>query len=192
LGIVFAPSRRKVSLEDALAIRRSVAEHVELVGVFVAEPYELVREAILTAGIQAVQFHRSITDIWAASERDHWGELLQSRRVRIVRGIAARSAETLRSELAALPLGIDQILLDAYVAGAEGGTGQTFEWPLVESARESGLPIIVAGGLTPENVADAVRITRPWGVDVSSGVESIPGRKDAGAVRRFIINARSA
>lgn len=83
------------------------------------------------------------------------------------------------------------ILVDAHVAGMHGGTGRTAPWDLL-SDFDPGVPLILAGGLTPENVAEAVRKVRPWGVDVASGVESAPGIKDAEKVKRFIENAREA
>ncbi|NBP25463.1 MAG: phosphoribosylanthranilate isomerase [Proteobacteria bacterium] len=79
-----------------------------------------------------------------------------------------------------------------YVPGASGGTGARFDWTLAVQARDLGHPLILAGGLKPENIADAVRQVRPFAVDVSSGVESAPGRKDPEKVRRLISAARSA
>lgn len=84
------------------------------------------------------------------------------------------------------------ILLDAYSPHALGGTGHTFNWDLAKQAKSLGLPIILAGGLTPENVGEAVAQVRPYGVDVSSGVEAEPGRKDHDRVRRFIRAVREA
>jgi phosphoribosylanthranilate isomerase len=86
----------------------------------------------------------------------------------------------------------DAWLLDTFVPGREGGTGQTFNWELAVEAQKLGKPIFLAGGLTPENVADAVARVRPFAVDVSSGVEAAPGRKDPAKVRAFIRAARSA
>lgn len=83
------------------------------------------------------------------------------------------------------------LLLDGHVPGQHGGTGQKAPWHLLASFRP-GVPIILAGGLTPDNVAEAIRIVRPYGVDVASGVESIPGRKDAEKMRRFLANSRDA
>jgi phosphoribosylanthranilate isomerase len=83
------------------------------------------------------------------------------------------------------------LLLDGHAAGQHGGTGQTAPWPLLASFRP-GVPIFLAGGLTADNVAEAIRIVRPYGVDVASGVESAPGRKDAEKMRRFLANAREA
>jgi len=86
---------------------------------------------------------------------------------------------------------VDVWLLDAYVPGKHGGTGETFKWDLAVVAKELGRPIILAGGLTPENIAEAVRQVQPWGVDVSSGVELFPGRKDAAKVQEFIRAAKA-
>src|SRR5262249_34324083 len=83
------------------------------------------------------------------------------------------------------------VLVDAAVPGQHGGTGQTLPWSLLADFRP-GVPLILAGGLTPDNVAEAIRIVRPYGVDVASGVEAAPGRKDAEKMRRFIANAREA
>lgn len=192
LGLVFAPSPRRVTLDDARAIRRAVPMRTELVGVFVDEPFALVHDAILTAGLGGVQFHRNPSDMWSPDEMLRWKDILVAGRIRVVRAFRAKDADSLRLDLATLPAGIDQILLDAFVPGAEGGTGRTFDWALVAAAKEFGKPVIVAGGLTLDNVGEAVRLTQPWGLDVSSGVETSPGRKDADAMRRFLANARAA
>jgi phosphoribosylanthranilate isomerase len=83
-------------------------------------------------------------------------------------------------------------LLDAYSKAGLGGTGETFNWELAIEAKKYGKPVFLAGGLTPNNVADAVRRVRPFAVDVSSGVESAPGKKDAAKVRAFIAAVRAA
>jgi phosphoribosylanthranilate isomerase len=85
----------------------------------------------------------------------------------------------------------DAYLLDSYVAGQQGGTGARFNWQLAVEAKKFGKPIFLAGGLTAENVADAVHEVRPYAVDVSSGVEAAPGKKDPQKVREFIRNAKA-
>lgn len=190
LGLVFAPSPRCVTLEQAKAIRLAVPQAVELVGVFVNEPFMAVHDAVLTARLGGAQFHRDLMTRWTDAECDRWRDIVLAQRVRIIRAFPARDAETLRRALDDLSQSVDQILLDAFVPGVEGGTGKTFDWTLVEIAKGFRKPVIVAGGLTPDNVSEAVRLTQPWGIDVSSGVESSPGRKDADAMRRFVANAR--
>jgi phosphoribosylanthranilate isomerase len=191
VGLIFAPSARHVTPEQGQVIRRTVPPGVDLVGVFVEEPFERVREAVLTAALTAVQFHRDPRRIWSEAEVARWEQMRVEGRLRTVRALKARDAATLRAELVTV-WGADQVLLDAFVPGAEGGTGETFDWSLVDVVRGAGCDVIVAGGLTPDNVADAVRATRPWGVDVASGVEASPGIKDHEAVRRFIAGARAA
>src|SRR5206468_7694329 len=85
----------------------------------------------------------------------------------------------------------DAWLLDSFVEGKPGGTGAMFNWDLAVEAKKLGRPIILAGGLTPENVADAVRKVQPFAVDVSSGVESAPGKKDRAKMQRFIAAAKA-
>jgi phosphoribosylanthranilate isomerase len=193
LGLVFAPSPRRVTLEEAKAIRLVVPARVELTGVFVREPLALVHDAILTLGLGGAQFHGNPLEYWAEAERIRWTELLQARKaLRVVHAIRAKDAAALEAALDARMERANQILLDAFVPGLEGGTGKVFDWRLADVVKRRGLSVIVAGGLTPENVADAVAKTRPWGVDVSSGVEGAPGKKDHDAVRRFIRAARAA
>jgi phosphoribosylanthranilate isomerase len=193
LGLIFAPSPRRVTLDDARAIRLVVPARVEMTGVFVREPLALVHDAILTVGLGGVQFHGNPLEHWADAERVRWEELIQTRKaLRVVHAVRAKDATALEAALDTRMERADQILLDAFVPGLEGGTGRTFDWSLIEIVKRRGVPVIVAGGLTPGNVAEAVGTTQPWGVDVSSGVESAPGKKDHGAVRRFIRAARAA
>ena len=101
------------------------------------------------------------------------------------------AAQKLLDAITADPLAI---LLDTSIKGSKdgGGTGVTFDWGIAEKVQNAGLPVIIAGGLKPENIGEAVTSTRPWGVDVSSGVEATPGKKDHDKVRAFVSGARSA
>ncbi len=192
VGVIFARSPRQVALTDALAIRDAVPDRVEMAGVFVDPTPEALWDAVVALRLGVVQLHRDLHTLWGEETWDAILDGLQERGTLVAQAIRARDAATLHTEIAGRLNDASRILLDAYVPGREGGTGQTFDWSLVEIAKTYGRPVIVAGGLTPENVAEAVRRTRPWGVDVSSGVEAEPGRKDHDAVRRFISAARSA
>ena len=108
-----------------------------------------------------------------------------------MKAFRVRGEETLM-RLPAYADAVDAVLLDAYVAGAHGGTGAQFDWNLAVRARDLGKPLVLAGGLTPTNVAEAVRTVRPFGVDVSSGVESAPGQKDPEKLAAFVRAAKSA
>lgn len=179
LGFVFyEQSPRHVPVAVAAAITRQVPAFVAKVGVFVDAPEELVRRALSECGLSVLQFHGNETPEFC-----------------IQFGVMSMKAFRVRdaASLDMLPAyHTDAWLLDAYTAGQLGGTGATFNWELAIAARKLGRPVFLAGGLTPENVADAVRRVQPFGVDVSSGVESAPGRKDLQKVRAFITAAKQA
>jgi phosphoribosylanthranilate isomerase len=179
LGFVFCESSpRYVPIETAAAMARELPPHAVKVGVFVNPPEPLVTRAILECGLNLLQFHG-----------DEPPEFCTQFGLMSVKAFRVRDAESLRL-LSRYPT--DAWLLDTFVPGREGGTGQTFNWELAVEAQKLGKPIFLAGGLTPENVADAVARVRPFAVDVSSGVEAAPGRKDPAKVRAFIRAAKSA
>jgi phosphoribosylanthranilate isomerase len=179
LGFVFYErSPRFVSTKQASEIIRALPPHAVKVGVFVDAPKEAVLRAAGECGLNILQFHGEETPDYCLQ----FG-LMAMKAFRI------RDAGSLRM----LPeYRTDAWLLDAFVADQPGGTGVRFNWDLAIEATKLGRPVFLAGGLTPENVADAVRRVRPFGVDVSSGVESVPGKKDHKKVRAFIAAARSA
>jgi len=177
LGFNFhAASPRFVRPEVARAIVAALPHGVCTVGVFVDEAREEVARISAAVGLTALQFHGTETP---AACRGWSVKVIKAVRVRDL-----RAAETARL------YDVDFILADAYVEGRLGGTGMRIapEW-LVGFDRGR---LILAGGLTPENVSDAVRTVRPFAVDVASGVEIAPGRKDRDRMRRFIANAQSA
>ena len=177
LGFVFhGPSPRHVTLEQAAAIARIVPPFVVRVGLFVNAPEELVSEAMSACGLQLLQFHSDETPAYC---RQFPAMSMKAFRV--------KDAETIRT-LSDYPT--DAWLLDAFVPGQHGGTGHSFNWDLAIEAVKLGKPVFLAGGLTPENVAAAVRRVQPYGVDVSSGVESAPGKKDHAKLRAFIQAAK--
>jgi phosphoribosylanthranilate isomerase len=173
LGFNFAAaSPRRVGLRAAEDLARAAPASALRVGVFVAEPPSAIREAIDAARLDCVQIHRALT---AAD--------LDAARLPVV-AVATVSASGPNAPAAELLARCAALLFDSGVGGVPGGTGTAFDWRLV-AGRAFGVPVIVAGGLTPENVGRAVRAVRPAGVDVASGVEESPGVKDAGKLRRF-------
>ncbi len=187
LGLNFYPqSPRCVSIEVAARIVRELPPFVDPVALFVNEPLERAFEAARRLGpVRTVQWHGDEPEACAEPAF----RFIPAFAVRDADGLArvSRYLEMCRS-LARLPAAV---LLDGHAAGRYGGTGQAAPWRLLADFRP-GVPLILAGGLTPENVAEAVRAVRPYGVDVASGVESEPGRKDPDKVRRFIEAAREA
>jgi phosphoribosylanthranilate isomerase len=190
VGLVFAPSPRQVDLVRAAAVRASLPGAFDVAGVFVGEPFPEVRRACEAARLSTIQMHRRPEDIWPAADVTAFHAWLTEEGLRYVLAVRARDAATLDAELDRGLGRADQLLLDAYAAGSEGGTGRVYDWSLTGLATRRGVPVIVAGGLTPRNVAEAIRQTRPWGVDVSTGVERAPGRKDSDAVRAFVLAVR--
>ena len=178
IGLVFAPSPRRVTPEQAAAILAALPPFVTPVALFVDEPPERIRRIVQPLGIRTVQLHGDESPAVALELRD----LCVIKAFRI-------GAEADLAPLAGYPAAA--CLLDSQVAGRRGGTGVAFDWRLAaQAARHS--RIILAGGLRPENVAEAIRLVRPYGVDTSSGVESEPGRKDSAKVRAFVEAARAA
>lgn len=179
IGLVFyEKSPRHVTLDAAARIAGAVPPYVLRVGLFVNAASQLVAEAIVRCGLQMLQFHG-----------DESPEFCRQFGMMTMKAFRVRGPETLEV-LGQYPT--DAWLLDAHAAGKFGGTGETFDWGLAAQAAQLGRPMFLAGGLTPENVGEAIRTVRPYGVDVSTGVESAPGRKDPEKVRAFIAAARKA
>jgi len=177
LGFVFyEKSPRCVTVEQAAAIARTVSPFVVRVGLFVDAPPQLVMEAMSACGLQLLQFHG-----------DETPEYCRQFGAMSMKAFRVKDAETIRT-LPEYPT--DALLLDAFVPGQHGGTGYSFNWDLAVDAVNLGKPVFLAGGLTPGNVAEAVCKVRPYGVDVSSGVESAPGKKDHAKVKAFIEAAK--
>ena len=179
IGLMFfEQSPRCVSFERAAEISNSISPFVLRVGVFVNPAAELVYNAISAAGLNVLQFHG-----------EEPSDFCRQFGAMTMKAFRVKDAESL------VPLdgfGTDAFLLDSYVAGKHGGTGEKFNWDLAVNAKRFGKPIFLAGGLTPHNVADAVRHVQPFGIDVSSGVEQAPGKKDHQKIRDFISAIRNA
>jgi phosphoribosylanthranilate isomerase len=175
--MLYEGSPRHISLAQAAEISRALPPFVLKVGVFVNPEEALVSRAIAECQLSLLQFHG-----------DEPSEFCTQFGLMSMKALRVKAAES----LAALEnYATDAFLLDAYSKSGLGGTGEKFNWDLAIEAQKYGKPIFLAGGLTPENVADAVRQVRPFAVDVSSGVESAPGMKDAAKVRAFIAAVRA-
>jgi phosphoribosylanthranilate isomerase len=174
----FTGSPRHVPLELAARIAQSVPPFVARVGVFVNPTEPEVTAAIAACGLNILQFHGEETP-----------EFCTQFGVMSMKAFRIRDTDSLE----ALPnYPTDAWLLDAYSPAARGGTGVIFNWELAREAKKFGRPFFLAGGLTPENVEEAIRRVEPYAVDVSSGVESAPGKKDAARVKAFVAAAKRA
>jgi phosphoribosylanthranilate isomerase len=172
----YEKSPRYISFATAAEISRALSPFVLKVGVFVNPDEAQVMEAIAACGLNLLQFHG-----------DEDSDFCTQFGLMSVKALRVRDVESLQT---LENFNTDAFLLDAYSKSGLGGTGEKFNWDLAVAAQKFGKTIFLAGGLTPENVADAVRRVRPFAVDVSSGVESAPGKKDAAKVRAFIAAVR--
>jgi phosphoribosylanthranilate isomerase len=179
IGLMFYDqSPRHITLATAVEISRALPPFVQRVGVFVNPTEALVTRAIAECGLSLLQFHGD-----EASDFCTQFGLMSLKAIRVRDAASLKQLDNFHT---------DAFLLDAYSKAGLGGTGEKFNWDLAIAAQKFGKPIFLAGGLTPENVADAVKQVRPFAVDVSSGVESAPGKKDAAKVRAFIAAVRAA
>jgi phosphoribosylanthranilate isomerase len=198
VGFVFAPSKRQVTPAQVAAITRELPRTVERVGVFGAGSVEEIALAAEDAALNTVQMHGGVDLDFADRLARRLGpqfQIIETMHWSVEQdGASATQVFTQMAAVAANPAKY-RVLVDAKVGNSpSGGTGRSFHWSKARSVLSSQpeLRVIVAGGLDPENVAEAIRIVRPWGVDVASGVEREPGRKDFEKLRKFIQNARGA
>ena len=188
LGFIFAESPRKVQTGRAAEIIRQIPKHIEKVGVFTSEEPDLIKNAAVSAGLTAVQLHSHEAASHITALSNH---------AKIIQAVAADSlrdsggiwfnADGLK--------GLYGVLFDSGKGNVKGGTGKAWNWERSAERIKLFNPLtrtIVAGGLTPENVGEAIRILRPWGVDVVTGVERQPGKKDPKKVKAFIEAVRRA
>jgi len=187
IGVNFYPkSPRYVTAVVVNEILNALSPFVEAVGVFAAEsPQRMVQQALAHPRLRSIQCHGS----WPPPADVHPYGLILAAAIEDAESVTAVSSYLERCRLSGqLPIAL---LADARVTGLYGGTGQTAPWGLLAKVSIA-VPLILAGGLTPENVAEAIRIVRPYAVDVASGIETAPGKKDPHRLRRFIENARKA
>ena len=178
IGLLFAESHRRVSVERAGEIARELLGNVVKVGVFVNESPEEVLRVAREVGLDYAQLHgdegpEAVAEVRAGG-------------LRVIKALRVRNAGAL-SEIERYEA--DLFLLDAYTERARGGTGERFDWGLAKLLKGHG-NIVVSGGLGPDNVREAIEFFEPYGVDASSSLEDAPGRKNHERVRRFVFAAR--
>ncbi len=191
IGFVFAAgSPRHVTAEQVREITPHLPVSLEKIGVFVEADCDSIAETVESCGLTGVQLHAADESRFATTLR---ARLQTGRRILQVIHFADDAAE--RMKRVQEESAVDGVLVDSRTATAVGGTGLRFDWIAAKAAlfrHKTGLRLIAAGGLSPENVAEAVATLQPWGVDVVTGVEDSPGRKDAAKVRAFVAAARMA
>jgi phosphoribosylanthranilate isomerase len=180
LGLNFYPrSPRYVTAEKAAELARTRPALGAVVGVFVNESPDVIRNRVRECGLTSVQLHG-----------DEPPEACAGFGVPVIKALRVRGPEDVERARTYVGVGdVAALLLDGAAPGYGGG-GVGFDWSLVARLADAGVPVLVAGGLNPSNVQEAVRATRPYGVDVASGVEVSPGIKDADAVRAFVRAAK--
>jgi phosphoribosylanthranilate isomerase len=179
IGLIFtARSRRQVGVDRARAIARALPPMVTTVALFMDEDAAFVDEVIATVQPDLLQFHGAESDPWCAQFGRPY-----------LKAVAMGEGREALPRLRAFP-GAAGLVLDGHGLGEAGGSGKAFDWSLMP--RDLAQPVILAGGLQPGNVGEAIRIARPWGVDVSSGIESAPGIKDPARLAAFLAAVRAA
>ncbi len=192
VGFVFAPSPRRVTSDLVADIAFHLPAGLEKFAVFVDASFDEIAPVIVSCGLTGVQLHFDAPAGLPAQLRARFGPSLRIlRAVHFDTETAGNSPSPIHHDA-----NVDAILVDSKTASAIGGTGVAYDWGLAsdtlfQNTKERESLLIAAGGLTPANVAEAIATLHPWGVDVVSGVEATPGRKDPAKVRAFIANARA-
>jgi phosphoribosylanthranilate isomerase len=196
----YEKSPRHVSVSQAREIVWSLGSRMRIrAGVFVNRSADSIQEIVTQVGLSAIQLHGDESPELVAQIAGTKcpPDFCQPARIIRARRMGTQGVAEITSDLdacCAAGIRLDAVLLDAATPGRYGGTGTTVSWSGLADHRRwlQNVPLILAGGLTPENVAEAIRIVRPHGVDVASGVESSPGKKDHAKVRDFVVAAREA
>ena len=188
IGLIFWPrSPRRCNVDRAAEVAATVKRRAEVVGVFVNATLDHVAQTADRVGLTMLQLHGDEGPVYCAEAARRTG-------CKVIKAVRVRSRADVQ---AVAPFHTDYHLFDSYTAGVPGGTGETFAWEL---ARKDGVParsaahavpVILSGGLNPDNVADAIAAVRPYAVDVASGVESRPGHKDPDKLLAFAAAVRS-
>lgn len=177
IGFVFAKSPRKITPEKAKSIISKLPHSIKKIGVFVNEgPAEVDRIAAY-CGLDAVQLHGDETPAYCKKIKSRKIKAIRVRDIRDIRKIGKYK--------------VDAVLLDTYSKGKFGGTGKKFDWDLAKRAKKYNIPLILSGGLTPDNLEKAILQVKPHAVDISGGVELKPGKKDAKMIKKAVAIAKS-
>lgn len=197
VGFVFAASKRQVDAEQVAAITRHLPAGLETVGVFDSHNPQQIADMARMAGLTTVQLHGGLDNemLRQLSRAEAGGpRIIQTLHWALDDEDAAAKVAFQLDRVAALGA-TDRVLIDSKMGASGGGTGRSFDWAAARTVFASapgGLRLILAGGLSPDNVTEATEQLAPWGVDLCSGVEALPGRKDPGKLARFLANARTS
>jgi len=198
VGFVFAPSKRRVTAEQVARITPHLPAAVERIGVFDSLDAEEIAATVRAASLDGIQLHGAVDHALVRRLRNLLGGevgIIQTMHWQVDADGASAEAVGRQLDEIAREGTVGRVLIDSKVGSATGGTGVSFDWEKARAtlaAHAGGLRFIVAGGLRPENVAEAIARLEPWGVDVASGVEGVPGRKAPERLAAFIRNARQA
>ncbi len=177
--ILYSKSPRYCSPKTVAKIIATIPNSIITVGVFVNDSVNVINSVVEQTGLTCVQLHGSESI-----------KVCQQITVPVIKAFRVATAANL-NEICNYVGFVDTILLDTYVAGQSGGTGQTFNWNLAVMSKQWNIPLFLSGGLTPENVIDAIQFVQPYGVDVASGTEQSPGKKSQDKLSKFIQSIKS-
>lgn len=165
LGFIFARSPRRIMPQDARDIIREMPPFIKSVGVFVNEDSPVIHETVNYCGLDIIQFHG-----------DESFEICEEFMPRSIKALRVKN-DSIVAKLSEYKGKVKAFLLDTYSEKMAGGTGKTFDWDIAIKIKEAGIPVILAGGLGPSNIEEAISLVKPYAVDVNSGIEESPGKK---------------
>lgn len=180
IGFIFAPSPRRITPEKAREIIGGIPPFVQTVGVFVNERPDTVRRIMGFCGLDLIQFHGDESPEVCGDFMPHTIKAFRIRDRSVLQTINPYCGK------------ISAMLLDTYVRETMGGTGKTFDWRTAVTGKVLGVPIILSGGLRPSNIVNAISEVNPFAVDVNSGIEERPGKKDHSLMEELMENIRNA
>ncbi len=181
LGLIFTESKRKVSIEQAKVIIAAIPNYNSFVGVFANQPKELVEKIVTQLNLNWVQFH--------GDETSRYCDYFTHKKINVIKTFRVQDVMSLKR---LEEYDIAAFLFDTFSRHELGGTGQTFDWSVIEKRPYIHGKLFLAGGLTVQNVAEAIRRVHPYAVDVASGIEQSPGKKDPKLLKEFIQSVKES